>query len=84
MSLKASNESINTFTYPLILLTGRPMNVDMFSFTQGDTKRISYLSQSLGLMAELDIGTESWRWMGDTRFYLGFLWGRKTRSPHMH
>jgi len=53
------------------------MKTDLFLFTQGDTRVISHMSQALGLMAELDIGTENWRWMGDTRFFLGFLRGRK-------
>lgn len=56
------------------------MKVDLFSFVQGETKTISFMSQSLGLMAELDIGTDNWRWMGDTRFFLGFLRGRKDTS----
>jgi sphingosine kinase len=33
------------------------------------------MSQALGLVADMDIGTEAFRWMGDTRFYLGFLRG---------
>lgn len=53
------------------------MKVDLFSFMQGETRAISFMTQALGLMAELDIGTENWRWMGDTRFFLGFLRGRK-------
>lgn len=39
------------------------------------TRRWSFISQALGLMVDLDIGTESLRWMGDTRFVLGFLKG---------
>lgn len=58
-------------------LSGQPMKVDLFSFMQGETRAISFMTQALGLMAELDIGTENWRWMGDTRFFLGFLRGRK-------
>jgi sphingosine kinase len=39
------------------------------------TRRWSFVSQALGLMVDLDIGTENLRWMGDTRFVLGFLKG---------
>lgn len=39
------------------------------------TRRWSFISQALGLMVDLDIGTENLRWMGDTRFVLGFLKG---------
>lgn len=51
------------------------MKVDLFSVTQGKTQVISFLSQSLGLMADSDLGTEHLRWMGDTRFVYGFLRG---------
>jgi sphingosine kinase len=57
-------------------VAGRPMKVDLFSFTQDDKRTISFMSQSLGLMADLDIGTEHLRWMGDTRFIVGLLRGR--------
>lgn len=39
------------------------------------TRRWSFLSQALGIMVDLDIGTESMRWMGDARFMLGFIKG---------
>jgi sphingosine kinase len=55
--------------------SGQPMKVDLFSFTQGNKRSISFMSQSLGLMADLDIGTEHLRWMGDTRFTVGLLRG---------
>jgi len=43
--------------------------------SKGETQTISHMSQAIGLMAELDVGTENWRWMGDVRFFLGFLRG---------
>jgi hypothetical protein len=57
------------------------MKVDIFSMTQGDKRVFTYMSQALGLMADLDIGTEHLRWMGDTRFVYGFLRGR---TFHLH
>lgn len=45
---------------------GRPMAVDLFSFTQNDTKLYSYMSQCVGLMAELDLWTEHLRFLGNT------------------
>ena len=42
------------------------MSTDVFSFTQKDTRVLSFMSQSIGLMAELDLGTEHLRFMGDT------------------
>ena len=51
------------------------MKVDVFSITQGDKRSLSYMSQAVGLMADLDLGTENLRWMGDTRFAVGLLKG---------
>lgn len=51
------------------------MKVDVFSLTQNGKRTISFMSQALGLMAELDIGTEHLRWMGDTRFMVGLIRG---------
>lgn len=56
-------------------IKGQPMKVDLFSFTQGENRSISFMSQSIGLMADLDIGTENLRWMGDTRFMVGLFKG---------
>lgn len=44
------------------------------------TRRWSFVSQALGLMVDLDLGTENLRWMGDTRFVLGFLKGVVSNS----
>jgi len=51
------------------------MKVDLFSMTQGGKRSLSFMSQALGLMADLDLGTEHLRWMGDTRFMVGLLKG---------
>ena len=51
------------------------MNIDLFSFTQHGKRHLSFFSQSLGLMADLDLDTEHLRWMGDTRFVYGFIRG---------
>jgi sphingosine kinase len=49
------------------------MKVDLFAFTQNDNRTVSFMAQTLGLMADLDLGTEHLRWMGDTRFTYGFI-----------
>ena len=41
------------------------MNVDVCSVTQGDRRYFSFMTQAIGLMAELDLGTEHLRFMGD-------------------
>lgn len=45
-----------------------------------NTRRFSFLATALGLMVDLDIGTENMRWMGDARFFLGFLRGIATNK----
>lgn len=57
------------------------MNVDVFSMTQGGKRTISFMSQALGLMADVDIGTENLRWMGDTRFVVGLVRGGVLTKP---
>ena len=42
----------------------------------------SYLMITLGLMVDLDIGTENLRWMGDTRFIVGFIRGVMQKKNH--
>ncbi|KAF8892551.1 ATP-NAD kinase-like domain-containing protein [Infundibulicybe gibba] len=59
----------------LNVIKGKPMKVDVFSLTQQGKRTISFMSQALGLMAELDIGTEHLRWMGDARFMVGLIRG---------
>ncbi|KAG6900853.1 hypothetical protein C0993_009971 [Termitomyces sp. T159_Od127] len=59
----------------LNVIKGKQMKVDVFSLTQDGKRTISFMSQALGLMADLDIGTENLRWMGDTRFMVGLLRG---------
>ena len=46
-------------------LVGSPMPVDVASVTQGNKRVFSFMSQAIGLMSELDLGTEHLRFMGD-------------------
>ncbi|KAG8898614.1 sphinganine kinase lcb4 [Tulasnella sp. 417] len=64
-------------------IKGTPMHLDLASVTLFKSRETvySFLSQSGGLMAELDLGTEHLRWMGDTRFMVGFLKGVITNTP---
>jgi sphingosine kinase len=47
--------------------------LDLASITQGDRRTLSFLSQSVGIVAETDLATEHLRWMGSARFTWGFL-----------
>lgn len=57
----------------LAIIKGIPTPLDLISITQGDTRTLSFLSQSLGIVAESDLATEHLRWMGALRFNYGFL-----------
>ncbi|KAL2200216.1 ATP-NAD kinase-like domain-containing protein [Corynascus similis CBS 632.67] len=57
----------------LAIVKGVPTPLDLVSVTHGGQRTISFLSQALGLIAEVDLGTEHLRWMGATRFTCGFL-----------
>ncbi|KAL7423158.1 sphinganine kinase lcb4 [Cryptotrichosporon argae] len=46
-------------------------------------RRVSFLSQAVGLMVDLDIGTENLRWIGDGRFLYGFVRGL-VRNREVH
>ncbi|KAK6405653.1 sphinganine kinase lcb4 [Elasticomyces elasticus] len=47
--------------------------LDLTAITQGSNTTYSFLSQSVGIIAESDLGTESLRWMGPLRFKWGVL-----------
>lgn len=57
----------------LAMIKGRVTPLDLISITQGDRRFVSFLSQSLGIVAESDLGTENLRWMGGSRFEIGVL-----------
>ncbi|KAL4916190.1 ATP-NAD kinase-like domain-containing protein [Aspergillus aurantiobrunneus] len=57
----------------LIIVKGVRTPMDLMSLTQGTTRTLSFLSQSFGIVADSDLGTENIRWMGAHRFTYGFL-----------
>ncbi|KAL1961960.1 hypothetical protein VTN77DRAFT_741 [Rasamsonia byssochlamydoides] len=57
----------------LAIVKGIRTPLDLVSITQGDTRKLSFLSQSYGIIAESDLGTEHLRWMGSARFTYGFI-----------
>jgi sphingosine kinase len=57
----------------LAIIKGIPTPLDLISITQGETRTLSFLSQSVGIVAESDLATEHLRWMGGQRFTYGFL-----------
>lgn len=57
----------------LAVVKGLRTPLDLVSVTQGDRRTLSFLSQSVGIVAETDLATEHLRWMGSARFTWGFL-----------
>lgn len=55
------------------IIKGIRSPMDLMAITQGDKKYYSFLSQAVGLVADVDLGTESLRWMGSFRFTWGAL-----------
>jgi sphingosine kinase len=53
------------------------MAMDLLSILQDEKRSFSFLSQSVGLMSDLDLGTDHLRWMGSNRFVYGYLRGGK-------
>ncbi|KAJ7582657.1 ATP-NAD kinase-like domain-containing protein [Mycena floridula] len=75
LNLLGIEDGFDTVAAALNAVKGLPMRVDVCSVIQNGKRSLSYMSQALGLMADLDLGTENLRWMGDLRFTLGFLRG---------
>lgn len=57
----------------LAIVKGIKTPLDLVSITQGNTRTLSFLSQSVGIVAESDLGTDHLRWLGPARFTYGFL-----------
>lgn len=57
----------------LSIVKGLRTPLDLASVTQRGCRTLSFLSQSYGIVAESDLGTDHLRWMGAARFTYGFL-----------
>lgn len=58
----------------LAIVKGLSTPMDLISITQeGKERTLSFLSQTLGVVAEADLGTEHLRWMGEHRFVYGTI-----------
>lgn len=76
------NGSPSTTLAALNIIKGKPMPVDLMCMTQGSTKSLSFLSQTYGLVADCDLGTENLRWMGGSRFALGAIYRALARTVY--
>ncbi|KAF2215023.1 hypothetical protein CERZMDRAFT_66268 [Cercospora zeae-maydis SCOH1-5] len=73
----AMSWNLNGTNYPslaaLEIVKGIRTSLDLVAITQGDRRLYSFLSQSVGVIADTDLGTESLRWMGAFRFTWGII-----------
>ena len=67
------NGTGSTSLATLAVIKGIPTPLDLISITQGENRTLSFLSQAIGIVAELDLATEHLRWMGAQRFTYGYL-----------
>lgn len=81
LNLLGPRDGFDVAAAALNAIKGLPMRVDVFSIVQNNMRKISFMSQAVGLMADLDLGTEHLRWMGDTRFLVGLIYGIVLRKP---
>jgi sphingosine kinase len=75
LNLLGLEEGLDVAYATLNAVKGRPMSIDLLSILQSGKRSLSFMSQSVGLVADLDLGTEHLRWMGSNRFMYGFLRG---------
>ena len=75
VDVNVAQDGLDPALATLNAIKGKYMRSDLCSVTQKGRRIISYMSVSMGLMADVDINTEHLRWMGDTRFIYGFLRG---------
>lgn len=58
----------------LDIIKGAPMAVDLMRFSQASNPHVlTFLSQTYGIVADCDLGTEGMRWMGGQRFVVGAI-----------
>ncbi|KAI0331144.1 hypothetical protein GY45DRAFT_1434203 [Cubamyces sp. BRFM 1775] len=74
INLLGTDDAQDLAVAALNVIKGRPMSIDLFSFTQGGKRHISFMSQSIGLIADVDLGTDPLRFLGGQRFILGFIY----------
>lgn len=67
----------------LSLVKAQVVNIDLMAVTQRGKTTVSFLSQTIGVIADADLTTEYLRFLGSMRFELGVTYGvlRGTKYP---
>jgi len=80
--LAASTSLWDPITAAYAICKGRTHPLDMASVPEGCRRHLLFLSIVFGSMANLDVGTENLRWMGEARFTVGGI--REVLSNRMY
>ncbi|CCM02385.1 uncharacterized protein FIBRA_04481 [Fibroporia radiculosa] len=75
LNILGPKEGCDICAAALNAVKGRPMRIDLCSVTQGEKKTLSFISQCVGMLADVDLGTEHLRFLGSNRFVLGYVYG---------
>lgn len=75
LALQGPDDAFDIHLACLNIIKGIVTPIDLMSvlLLPSGRRRWSFCSLAFGLMYDLDIGTEPYRWMGDTRFVLGAI-----------
>ncbi|KAG0539677.1 hypothetical protein BDA96_03G342300 [Sorghum bicolor] len=66
--LHAASEKYSVSNAVFAIIKGHKQSLDVCTILQGDTKFFSVLLMTWGLVADIDIESEKYRWMGSARF----------------
>ncbi|CDR37709.1 CYFA0S01e15456g1_1 [Cyberlindnera fabianii] len=66
----------------LSLVKSKVVNIDLMAVTQDGQTTVSFLSQTFGIIADADIGTEHLRFLGPVRFDIGVVQGILTKKRY--
>lgn len=82
LSLQGAADVFDVHLACLNVIKGIVTPIDLMSvlLQPSGVRRFGFLSIAIGLMYDLDIGTEGLRWMGDVRFVLGAVRGFISRK----
>lgn len=66
--LHAASETYSVSNAVFAIIKGHKQSLDVCTILQGETKFFSVLLMTWGLVADIDIESEKYRWMGSARF----------------
>ncbi|KIJ44045.1 hypothetical protein M422DRAFT_67694 [Sphaerobolus stellatus SS14] len=73
IALLGLKDGLDVGAATLNAIKGAHMKLDLCRMKQDGKEIVSFMSQTIGMMADIDLKSERLRWMGDTRFVVGYL-----------